>query len=183
MRALIATTLFVAGFTLAGAARPQDKDKQDKQPDKQDKQPEGKDPVSDPKIAAVPFIEGGYAVASGERDGRPIPAEELKDAVVRITGGRIVGTNRDRREFLLAKYTLDTSAKSPWAIELRQLLSQEVTTRGLVKKDGPIVTLVYALPGGAAPTEFKTKEKQQLLVLRAFVADPLPPPNKFSNSP
>lgn len=139
----------------------------------------------------APFIEGGYTVASGERDGKPIPAAELKDAVVRITGGRVVGTDRDRREFLFATYALDMTT-APWTLRLTPVGPDGLSVPGapipaLIKrgtgKDANVLTLIYALPGGAAPTEFKTRDRQVLLRLRAFVLDPPPPPNKFSSSP
>jgi len=127
-------------------------------------------------------IEGGYTVASAERDGKPIPASTLKDAIVRVTGGRIVGTDRDRTEFLYASYTLNMN-KTPWEVEMKVMGAKDDTTRGLVKRDGNTLTLIYAQPGAEAPKEFKTKEGQVMLSLRGFILDPLPPPNKFSSSP
>jgi hypothetical protein len=37
---------------------------------------------------------------------------------------------------------------------------------GLIASEGETVKLIYALPGGKAPTEFKTAEKQQMFVLK-----------------
>jgi len=56
-------------------------------------------------VMRVLSIEGAYPTAPAERDAQPVPAGALKDAIVRITGGRIVGTDRDRTEFLYATYT------------------------------------------------------------------------------
>jgi hypothetical protein len=62
-------------------------------------------------------------------------------------------------------------------------LPQEgMTATGLVKKEGDTITLIYALPGGAAPTEFKTKAKQQMFVMKGFV-DETVLPNKFPEEP
>jgi uncharacterized protein (TIGR03067 family) len=133
-------------------------------------------------VMRVLSIEGGYTIASAERDGRPIPASTLKDAIVRVTGGRIVGTDRDRTEFLYGTYTLNMN-KTPWEVELKVMGAKDDTTRGLVKRDGNTLTLIYALPGAEAPKEFKTKEGQVMFSLRGFILDPLPPPNKFSSSP
>jgi uncharacterized protein (TIGR03067 family) len=127
-------------------------------------------------------IEGGYTIASAERDGKPIPADVYKDAIVRITGGRIVGTDRDRNEFLSGNYTLNMN-KTPWELELKVTGAKEGTARALVKREGHILTLIYAPPGAEAPKEFKTKEGQVMFSLRGFILDPLPPPNKFSSSP
>jgi hypothetical protein len=38
--------------------------------------------------------------------------------------------------------------------------------RGLIQKEGNTVRLVYALPEGEIPTEFKTKEKQLMFVMK-----------------
>ena len=40
------------------------------------------------------------------------------------------------------------------------------TAEGLIKRDGNTVMLIYALPGGETPTEFKTKEKQQMFTMK-----------------
>jgi uncharacterized protein (TIGR03067 family) len=133
-------------------------------------------------VMRVLSIEGGYTIASAERDGQPIPASTLKDSIVRVTGGKIVGTDRDRTEFLSATYTINVN-KNPWEIELKVMGAKDGTARGLVKRDGNTLTLIYAQPGAEAPKEFKTKEGQVMLSLRGFILDPLPPPNKFSSSP
>jgi hypothetical protein len=38
--------------------------------------------------------------------------------------------------------------------------------RGLIEQEGETVRLIYALPTGEIPTEFKTKEKQLMFVLK-----------------
>jgi hypothetical protein len=40
------------------------------------------------------------------------------------------------------------------------------TVKGLIEKDGEQLRLIYALPGGAMPKEFKTQEKQLLFVMK-----------------
>ena len=37
---------------------------------------------------------------------------------------------------------------------------------GVIEVDGDVVKLAYNLPGGEAPTDFKTGEKQHLFVLK-----------------
>jgi len=147
-------------------------------------------PPDQPKAAGQ--IDGGYTIVSGERDGKPIPADEIKDALVRFTLGEVVGTDKDRKEFFAATYTLDTKTK-PWKIDMKSIAPTKpdvtggapkdgTTATGLVKKDGDMLTIIYALPGGDAPTEFKTKAKQQMFVLRGFAAEPKEP-NKFETGP
>lgn len=148
-------------------------------------------PGQDQPILPGPF-DGGYTVVSGERSGKPIPAAELQGAVVRFTRGEVLGTDRDRHDFLAATYKLDT-AKKPWSITMKSIAPEKSnvsgaapkeprTMPGLIKKEGNMVTLIYALPGGDPPTEFKTKVNQQMLVLKSFAARPVQP-NKFEKGP
>lgn len=118
----------------------------------------------DEKKATV-SLEGGYTIVSGESDGKAIPEAEIKGSVVRFTGDKIVGTDKDKKEFFASSYTLDTT-KNPWVINMKSTQPKEATATGLIKKDGDTITIIYALPGGEAPKEFKTKEKQNLFVLK-----------------
>jgi len=126
--------------------------------------PEGKTPA---EKAAVSPLEGGYTIVSGEKDGKPIPEERIKGSIVRFTGDRIVGTDKDKKEFFAATYTLDTS-KKPWAIKMKSVSPKEAEAVGLVKKDGNTVTIVYSLPDAAAPVEFRTQKHQHLFVMKAL---------------
>jgi uncharacterized protein (TIGR03067 family) len=111
-------------------------------------------------------LDGGYTIVSGERDGRPLPADRVAGHALKFTGDRVVVTDKNNKETYVASYTLDTG-KTPWAIKMKSTVPPnggEAT--GLVKKDGDTVTLIYALPGGAAPTEFKTTDRQNLFVMK-----------------
>jgi hypothetical protein len=44
--------------------------------------------------------------------------------------------------------------------------SEESQAQGLVEKNGNMVKLVYALPGGKPPTSLKAGDKQQMFVLK-----------------
>lgn len=149
MRTFVSTLLFasaVAAMTLVNAPGAAD------------------DKKVDEKKAAV-SLEGGYTIVSGEHDGKAIPEAEIKGSVVRFTGDKIVGTDKDKKEFFASNYTLDTT-KTPWVITMKSTQPKEATAVGLIKKDGDTITIIYALPGGEAPKEFKTKEKQNLFVLK-----------------
>lgn len=176
MQAFIATTLFGLALGVTAAVDPQKADPP---------------PVPEEKTGAT-ALDGGYMIVSGERDGKAIPQEEIKGAVVRFARGQVVGTDKDRKEFFAATYTLDTS-KKPWKIDMKSIAPAKpdvsggapkdgMTATGLVKKEGDTLTLIYALPGGEAPKEFKTKAKQQMFVLKSFAADPAEP-NKFQKRP
>ena len=58
----------------------------------------------------------------------------------------------------MATYTVDTG-KKPYIISMVTTLPDKgVMARGLIEKDGETIRLIYALPDGTLPTEFKTKE-------------------------
>jgi len=130
--------------------------------------PEDKNATGKPPPAP---LAGGYTVVSGEKDGQVIPPERIRGSVVRFTENRITGTDKDKKEFFAATYTLDTS-KKPWVIAMKSTSPKEAEAGGLVKVDGDTLTIIYSLPGGAAPTDFKTKEKQHLFVLKRVKLDP-----------
>lgn len=152
MKAIITAGLFALIGAVAGAEPPA---------------PDGKPAQKvDPKKAAA-SLEGGYTIVSGEKAGKAIPEAEIQGSVVRFTGDKILGTDKDKKEFFSATYTLDPS-KTPWAIEMTSQQPKEAKASGLIKKEGDTITIVYALPGGAAPKEFKTREGQQLFVLKSL---------------
>lgn len=122
------------------------------------------DKKTDDKKGAV-SLEGGYTLVSGEENGKPAPEERIKGSIVRFTGDKIVATDKDKKEFFAAEYKLDTS-KTPWVITMTSKQPKEATTTGLIKKEGDTITIIYALPGGETPKEFKTKDKQNLFVLK-----------------
>lgn len=138
--------------------------------------PEGKGQKADAKATASP-LEGLYTIVSGEKDGKSIPAERIKGSIIAFAGDRIVGTDKAKKEFFSASFTLDTS-KKPWVIKMKSTSPKEAEAMGLVMKDGETVTIVYALPGGDSPTEFRTKDKQHMFVLKAAAkAPPTEKPN------
>ena len=115
-------------------------------------------------------LEGSYTVVSGEENGKAVPADRVKGSAVVFTADTITGTDKDKKEFFAAKYTLDTG-KSPWTIRMHSTAPKEADAVGLIKKEGDTVTLIYALPGAPAPTEFKTKDRQNMFVLRSGSAE------------
>ena len=135
-------------------------------------------PPTTPEKQTAASLEGGYTLVSGEKDGKPIPEAEIKGSIVRFTGDTVLGTDKDKKEFFSATYTLDTS-KTPWVITMKSKEPKESTATGLIKKDGDTITLIYALPGGEMPKEFMTREKQHLFVLKNTDKG-VKAPNKFT---
>jgi uncharacterized protein (TIGR03067 family) len=110
-------------------------------------------------------LDGGYTIVSGEGNGKAVPAEKIQGGTVRFAGNRITGTDKDKKDFFAASYTLDQT-KTPWVIKMTSTAPKTAETTGLVKKEGDTITLIYALPGGPTPTEFKTKEGQNMFMLK-----------------
>jgi uncharacterized protein (TIGR03067 family) len=127
-----------------------------------------------------PALNGSYTIVSGEENGKPIPKERIDGAIVVFTDKTIVGTDKDKKEFFSATYTIDSS-KTPWVITMTDARrgakpddkkaddkkpAEKQSASGLIKVDGEMVTVIYALPGGKTPTEFKTADMQQMFVMK-----------------
>lgn len=123
-------------------------------------------------------LEGSYTIVSGERAGKALPKADFDGSTVTFTDKKVMGTDKSKSEFFSASYTVDKS-KTPWVISMTDAKAmghdgdkekykkdQGASATGLIKQDGDTVTLVYALPGGKAPTDFKAGENQQLFVLK-----------------
>jgi uncharacterized protein (TIGR03067 family) len=124
------------------------------------------------KISGEPAaLLGGYTIISGEKYGVKEPTERIEGTTVRIADDAIIVLDKEKTEVYAQTYKIDTSSK-PWKITLKSKISpknqssEETVAKGLIKQEGDTVTLIYALPGGETPTEFKTKEKQIMFVLK-----------------
>ena len=114
---------------------------------------------------------GNYVILAGERDGKKLNEGEFKGSLVVFEENRVIGTDKEKKEFFGAIYTLDTS-KKPWAIHMKSTAPKGgLNADGLVHKDGDTVKLIYNLPGGAVPKDFTTKEKQHLFVLKKMAKE------------
>jgi uncharacterized protein (TIGR03067 family) len=114
---------------------------------------------------------GGYTVVAGEKSGVKEPRERIEGTTVRIAEDAIIVLDKDKKEVYAQTYTIDTKS-APWKITMKSRITpdnqsgKETEARGLIEKSGDTVKLIYALPGGETPTEFKTKEKQLMFVLK-----------------
>lgn len=109
-------------------------------------------------------LEGGYTIISGESDGKAVPEERVKGHTTRFTKDKIVTIDKDKKEVYVATYTIDDS-KKPCVIKMKSTTPKEGEATGLIKKEGDTITLIYAVKG-PAPTDFKTKDGQNLFVLK-----------------
>lgn len=113
-----------------------------------------------PKVAN---LTGEYRIISGERNGTPIDQKELSDATITIRDTTITAYDKERKETFAATYTLETK-QTPWQITMISTKAPEVgvITKGLIDVHQNSVKLVYALPNGQPPTDFKSGEHQQM---------------------
>jgi len=114
---------------------------------------------------------GAYTIVSGEKYGEKEPAERIEGVTVRFAEDAIIVLDKDKKEVYAQTYKIDTKSK-PWKIKLKSKITPysektgDSISEGLIEKDGDTVKLIYAVPGGDTPTEFKTKEKQLLFVMK-----------------
>lgn len=130
---------------------------------------QAEDPTKDSKAHTEQLV-GMYEIISGEKEGKEIDSARLKDVRVQIAANAITTYDKDKKEVYAASYELDTSHK-PWRLSMTATLTpvdgKGTKAEGLIEKDDDgTVKLIYALPGGEAPTEFRAQEKQQLFVLK-----------------
>lgn len=111
-------------------------------------------------------LDGRYSVVSGERDGKAMEAKDIEGCVLTVNGDKIIATGKDGKEFLNCTFTADES-KKPCVVTLKGTGSNAGKTwLALSEKTADGFRVIYQMEGGEAPTDFKTKEKQVLLVLK-----------------
>ena len=116
---------------------------------------------------------GAYTIISGEKYGEKEPTERIEGTTVRFAEDGIIVLDKEKKEVYAQTYKIDASSK-PWKIVMKSKItpyqtkgdSKEMVAYGLIEKDGDTVKLIYALPDGEKPTEFKTKEKQLMFVMK-----------------
>jgi uncharacterized protein (TIGR03067 family) len=110
---------------------------------------------------------GQYTIARGEREGVPEPEERVKGSVVRFSEDRVIVVDKENKEIYGAEYKLD-ARHNPAQITMTSKLGAKEgeVARGLIDKNGETVRLIYALPGGAMPTSFKTRDKQLMFEMK-----------------
>src|SRR5262245_51878833 len=111
-------------------------------------------------------LKGEYRIVSGERNGTPIDQQEFHNATIHIGEHTITTYDKDRNETLVATYTLATQ-QVPWQITMSSIKAAEprTVTKGLIETSPNGVKLIYALPRGRPPKDFKAGEHQQMFVM------------------
>jgi uncharacterized protein (TIGR03067 family) len=111
-------------------------------------------------------LEGTYTIVGGEHGGEKIPAERIEGAMLTITADKITATDKDKKEFFAATYTLDRTAKPYRIMMVATTPKAGEKAAGVIEVSGDTVKLCYNLPGGTPPTDFKTQDKQHCFVLK-----------------
>ncbi|OWK36061.1 hypothetical protein [Fimbriiglobus ruber] len=111
-------------------------------------------------------LTGVYTIFKGEQSGQPLLDEKFKGSVILFTGDEVIGTDKDKKQIFVAKYKLDTT-KTPWVINMKSTVPNEGEATGLIEKRDGVVKIIYNLPGGDVPTEFKTHAKQNMFWMKA----------------
>lgn len=108
-------------------------------------------------------LSGEYRIILGERNGTPIDQKELSDATITIDDKTITIYDNERKETFAATYTLETK-QTPWQITMISTKAPEigVVAKGLIEANQNSVKLIYALPKGQPPTDFKAGQHQQM---------------------
>ncbi len=111
-------------------------------------------------------LTGEYRIVGGERNGAPIDQNELNNAAIIISDSTIIAYDKERKEMFAATYTLETT-HTPWQITMISTKAPEVgqIAKGLIRAEQGKLKLVYALPNGQTPTDFRAGEQQQMFVL------------------
>ena len=122
------------------------------------------------KTTTPESLVGRYTITSGEKEGSKEPEERIKGTTVTFTKDSVIVADKDKKEVYSATYKLDTTT-TPAQITMTSKVKDDAgeVARGLIqqdKDDKNVVRLIYALPTGELPTEFKTKEKQLMFVMK-----------------
>ena len=139
-------------------------------------------PHQKPKVVdsgAPDELIGGYTIVAGEKYGEKEDPERLAGTTVRIAEDAIIVLDKEKKEVYAQTYKIDRKSK-PWKITLETKITpypekkgdsldrkgEDRIAHGLIEQDGDTVRIIYALPGAERPTEFKTKEKQLMFVMK-----------------
>ena len=111
---------------------------------------------------------GTYIATAGSRDGKALTEDQIKGVTFRFDADKLVITDRTGKEIHKCTHTIDKSV-TPWKITMKMVNpsgGSDQTAVGLIQRDGESVSIIYPLAGGETQTEFKTKEKQEMYMLK-----------------
>jgi len=115
--------------------------------------------------------DGTYSITKGEKDGKEVPADKLKGSIIKFDGDKILGTDKDKKEFFGSTFKIDSTSMPNKIMMVSISPAKGQKADGIIEFSKDTVKICYALPGGETPTEFKTKEKQQYFELKRIAKD------------
>ena len=109
-------------------------------------------------------MEGTWKVESAEAGGQKVESDDLKEIVVKITGGRYEVRVKDKIDGGTLK--LDETQK-PKAMDATDTEGDDVgkVVKAIYELSGDTLRVCYALDGGERPKEMATKEGSPLLLM------------------
>lgn len=126
--------------------------------------------ADDEKMMLTPAkLEGTYRIVKGEEYGGNPPKENVKDTTCKFSKDRITSYDAGNNEVYVQTYKLDASSKPTKLMMTSVKPKADLEVKGLIKMEGDMLTLIYALPGGEAPTEFKTGAKQLMFTMKKII--------------
>lgn len=114
---------------------------------------------------------GFYDIIAGEKYGVEDPKENYEGSTARFTEDRVVVVDKEDNEVYGASYTLEAGDKGEHGGTVIKMVSKLAQNEGqisygLIDKKDDRVRLIYALPGAMRPSDFKTKDKQLMFVMK-----------------
>ncbi len=125
------------------------------------------EPTKADKNAPLSLL-GDYRIVAVEISGEKEPEERVFGTLVHVTEEQLMVEDRDHKSTpYIGSYEVDTK-KKPNVITMTGLTSptKDETIKGLIEREGDQLRLIYALPGGEMPADFKSKDKQVLIVMK-----------------
>jgi uncharacterized protein (TIGR03067 family) len=104
-------------------------------------------------------LQGTWAVVSGERNGKPIPEEMVKNVKLAFAGDKFTIHNKDRKTEGTFKLIPD---KKPKQIDV-DMGGQ--LAKGIYELDGDTLKIAHGEAGAPRPKEFSTKEGSRVAVV------------------
>ena len=115
--------------------------------------------------------DGTYTITKGERDGKEIPAEKFKGSIIKFDGEKILGADKDKKEFFGSTFKVDSTSTPNKIMMVSISPTKGQKADGVIEFSKDTIKICYALPGGDTPTEFKAKEKQHYFELKRIAKD------------
>jgi uncharacterized protein (TIGR03067 family) len=105
------------------------------------------------------MLQGTWVLVSGERGGKPVPAEVAKDLRLVIAGNKMTLQNKDRKATFTFKLKSD---KKPKQIDVDM---DGKVGKGIYQLDGDSLKIAHGELGDPRPKEFPTKKGSQLTIM------------------